>query len=1142
MTVAQSRASDPKNSVWVAANAGTGKTKVLTDRVLRLLLDGVAPDTILCLTFTKAAANEMAARIQRELTQWVVASDLDLKAMLCRLKGEKEISDACLLLARELFVRVLDMSQGLQIQTIHSFCQSLVQRFPIEAQVPSHFELIDDRTVLELLKEARMQVLDMVSSGSVEEGALRDAFSMLAVNVSEYGVFELLQEVLSKRDLFYSLLDMHGGVDQAVSALYRYLDIDSDMTEYKVVTQFCADASMDLVLGKRLLAALLQGNQHDKKRGAVLERWLLASEHERTLLVDTYVSLFVTQKGEPKKVGSVITKVARETDAVVEAFVCQEQTRILEYLHCRSSVALASSSCALIVVVEAVLSRYRVIKHRRGVLDYDDLIEAAYRLLHSESVAQWVLYKLDQSIDHVLVDEAQDTSFVQWQLVHMLCGEFFSGQGSHDVPRTLFVVGDEKQSIYRFQGADPEAFDSMHGVLSEAAISAMHPWCSIGLEHSFRSTAAVLHVVDAVFSDAQLRSSVSSSGAPVVHSVYREGQAGVVELWPLTVAESYQDRGIWDMPVVQRKLSHAKSLLAERIARTISEWLSSERMLDAKGRPVQPRDIMILVRSRSDFMELLVQAMKQFDVPVAGVDRMVLHEQVVVEDLLSLASFLLLPEDDLALAEVLRCPLVGLSEEALFVLAEGRDDCSLWSRLQRYAGAAPYDAAYYYLTALLSVVDFHAPFDLFYRVLEERGGRKIFASRLGNEIHDSLDEFLSLCLAYEQVHQPTLQGFLSWMQLGDMEVKRDLSQDAGAVRVMTVHGSKGLQAPIVFMPDTVSVPMFRDRVLFDDGAMYWAPSVRERNDYFEQVKERMVEENLAEYWRLLYVAMTRAEDELYIGGVSAGKAVSEHSWYRCVDRAFLHLGDQVKMVDEGVRQYCVVQEASRTVLCKAESDGGGALVLEEDLPCWLDDHLTNEAEVLDVVRPSHVGVSDRDLSPLSFADDWSSSRGTIIHRLLQYLPDVPFEQREALAWRYVRLHSLEDADTIVSSVLRFLRDPSVQPLFGPSSLAEVPVRGLLKDGRMVSGQVDRLVVQGDELWVVDYKTSCFVPDSVGAVPFAYIQQLYYYREVLRQLYPGYRVCCMLVWTEGPRLMVLPDSSFIRVIETSERVQEQPALL
>ncbi|HVC55475.1 MAG TPA: double-strand break repair helicase AddA [Stellaceae bacterium] len=1144
-TAAQRSALDPAESVWVAASAGTGKTKVLTDRMLALMLDGTDPARILCLTFTRAAAAEMANRINEQLARWTTLEPGRLAEDLVKLTGRfpqpHEIAQA-----RQLFARILDVPGGAKIATIHAFCQSLLRRFPLEADVPPEFAVLDERSAREALAEAAESVI--VAARADREPGLAEALAIVAHYAPEERFAELVVALAAARGkLREALAD---GEEALRRRLCAALAVPPAANDDSLVAAFCQPDAGDEA-GLRAAAAALQcGTGRDKERGAVIARWC-ADPGPRRDLLDPYVAAFLTNEGKVRD--TLITKraAAKALPADPCGVLMAEAGRILRLQADRAGVAVVTATGALVRLGDALLRAYDHRKALHGALDYDDLVLRALALLRRPGVAPWVLFKLDGGLDHILIDEAQDTNPEQWEIVAALAEEFFVGEDAAGRRRTVFAVGDAKQSIYSFQRADPRDFTRMRRHFETRITGAKRGWTVVPLEISFRAAEPLLRAVDAVFQSAAAASGVALDGRIIRHVAARAGQAGIVELWPAVMPEPDDPADPADPAgdaVARPRPAEAHTRLARAIAATIGRWLKTGERLEPRGRALRPGDVMVLVRRRNAFVRELLRALKQEDVPVAGADRLMLAQEMAVRDLVALGRFLLSPEDDLTLATVLKGPLFDLSEDDLFVLAHGRGTEHLWNRLRRFAGHQPalYTAAER-LRGWLARADFVPPFELFAEILAAGGGRRTMLERLGSEAADPIEEFLALALAYEREHVPSLQGFLQWLVAGDIEVKRDFGErQRDEVRILTVHGAKGLEAPVVFLPDTMQLPDRRVLLLWNEreNLPLWRPRGDLAAPFYAAEHDALRVRQLQEYRRLLYVALTRAQDRLYVCGWQTRRPGQEApSWHALCEAGWRGIatpfafdtrsliGERDGWQGDGLRLVAAQTAPPSRDRQPADADHRG------ELPGWIVVPPPPEPSPPRPLVPSRPsGPEPATLSPLAVAGRDRFKRGLLVHRLLQSLPQLPQADRETAARRFLalRLHALaadEQAD-ICAETLAVLREAGFAELWGPDAQAEVPVVGLIPGSgpgttHAVSGQIDRLVVTPEHVLIVDFKTVRPPPASEDAVPAVYLQQLAIYRAALGRIYADRPIDCALLWTAGPRLMPISAALLAR---------------
>jgi ATP-dependent helicase/nuclease subunit A len=1103
-----SHAFDPAASVFVSANAGAGKTSLLTNRVLRLLLHGVPPAKILCLTFTNAAAAEMMERVQRELGKWVMADENALRVALAKLVGDG-VTPVLMRRARSLFAHVLEAPEGVRIQTIHGFCQSLLRRFPIEAGISPYFTVMDSRTEQEMLQEAKLRLFSRAQN---EDAALQLALSNIAHTISESSFHSLLAEILKNKRRIRSLFASKDGVSVAMDAVWKLLRLPANTTMEGLVDRHFAYDDATLANLRSTIAGLLEGSVTDCATGNGLAQWL-EKQAERHAITQAYVTVFVTQQNTPRK--KIYTAKAALNDAHKE-WLAAEQARVLQFNTELKALMVARHSCDLLHVAEALFALYEALKRMRAVMDYDDLILTARDLLKRSNIAPWVLFKLDGGIDHILVDEAQDTGPEQWAIIEALTHEFFAGTGRAEQERSIFIVGDEKQSIYSFQGADPRGLGKMQRHFTDRIREAAKKVHRISLTKSYRSTQEVLRSVDAVFARDEARSGLMFDDSVLAHIPTRLVDAGVVEIWPL-IGPSEEDP------------ASPTTRLARMIADTIHQWLKHGLMLEPKGRPVEAGDIMILVRTRTALVDRLVRALKRRGVPVAGHDRMRLDENLAVQDLMALGQCLLLPEDDLTLAALLKSPIFNVDEDTLFELAWARGNTSLWDRLREQADDHPSLAeAFGLLSDLRARADYISPFELYSHVLDTLGARQRFTGRMGEEYHDPIDEFLGQALLYERSHVSSLQGFMHWLQTSESEIKRDMEQAKNSVRIMTVHGSKGLQAPIVILPDTIEKSKLRDNLLWhewEEGALPFWPMAREDDDPLcAGLREDDRQAMMAEYRRLLYVALTRAEDRLYICGATGKDKIAEDCWYQLVATGLSPLATPFDMPQgEGMRM-----GTEPAYYADARPAGTAADTGAHDF-AFLARPAPEEPVPSQPLTPSRLaGTEPASASPLAQQNLYQ--RGTFIHKLLQYLPEIAPEQRmraaQSIAAAYSKVLPPDMVAESIAEALAVIGHSRFAFLFAAGSLAEVPIAGCvtMRGHKVtVAGQIDRLHIGENEVWIADFKSNRALPEHASAIPVAYLRQMHLYQLLLRKIYPEKTVRCALVWTAAAEITVLDDT-------------------
>ena len=1178
-SIPQRQASNPAESVWVSASAGTGKTQVLTDRTLRLMLDGSKPDQILCLTFTRAAASVMTNRIRDVLGTWATCDQKTLEEKLTRLNGKKP-DEKTMARARQLFTEFLD-SGDLRIQTIHSFSQSLLRRFPIESGVPPYFDVMDDQTVAEELRIAQAEVLQQV--GLAPDSPLAKAVGLVAPEVSEDDFINLISELTERRGQLMYIFKENGGLEGTVDAVYKYLGATKGTTPKEMRALLASDKGLnglppDVDALKRAAETLADGSPAEKQKARMLEAWLNHPE-KRLEWFDEYKKIFLTSEGETRK--RLTTKATEDAEGAMQ----NEALRLIEGTEAIRTLNVAQETESLLRLSEAILQNYERKKRSLNLLDYDDLVYRAGQMMQKDDRAtSWMLQKLPGDLKHILIDEGQDTNPDQWQLVSAIVKEFFSGPGrKKNKDNTLFVVGDEKQSIFSFQRADPDEFASRKKEFEELVRKAGGKWREVEMTVAFRSSPAITQAVDAVFANPAASDGLFHSDAAqeqkVKHNPFRSGQSGVVEVFPIEKQEDRPEVKPWELPLKMEGAADSSVDLANKIADQIKGWLDSGEKLEARDRPINPADIVILVRRRSAFVDHMVRALKKRNIPVAGADRISLREQIVVMDLVALGEVLLFPKDEYKLACVLKSPLIGMTDQQLENLAIDRTT-DLWETLKQKAAdpAADkvYGAAYKYLETLQNQVGTERPYELYSSILltpcpaTGKSGMSSLYGRLGYEAEDPLVEFLNALEQFEKVHVPDLRGFLSWLEAGESEVKREvnLNPEHPRVHIMTVHGAKGLEAPIVILPDTIGVPAdnprARPKFLWPAGnrkVPLWTPHADMENRTFTRERELAELERDREFRRLLYVAMTRAGDRLYVYGEKDTAKNFDKSWYNLIRSGLEeHAKDKIEIVpvpEAGVTTPATGSEPDAPVptmirlsvpqTAKPVPDNVKPLEKEHvvGIPVWARTIPPIGQSALKNFRPSHAKTANDNISapsPLSGNEGDEHDRtykqdlGTAVHALLEFLPTLPAEEQEEAAREYLSKPALavkaDDQKRVVKQVIAVLKDPEFGVLFGPNSRSEVSVSGFVeKDGQkqMFNAQIDRLVVSDKSVLIIDYKNSQHVPKDASEVSDDYITQLAAYKMAIQQIYPGKEIKCALLYTQEAKLIALPNDKMAEAI-------------
>ncbi|WP_274423498.1 double-strand break repair helicase AddA [Chelativorans sp. YIM 93263] len=1145
----QALASNPDLSAWVSANAGSGKTHVLASRVIRLLLKGTDPSKILCLTYTRAAAANMANRVFQNLAGWSLLPDEKLADEVEKLEGFRPDPEK-LSRARRLFARALETPGGLKIQTIHAFCEAILHQFPLEANIAGHFELLDTQMEEVLFAEARRDLLTRVAAE--RDGPLADAFAQVLDRGGEAGLQNLLTEIVAKREDLRRFIDAVWDEKRPYPSLLAQFGFSEGETAEKLAQDVWPVSGFSPAEFGTFVQAAEETDARSVLKYIVPFASQAFAETDSIRRLEFLAKAFLKDSGEPY--GEKTFKAALKTRlpgiyerylAAVEAIGAAADRLALFRMLEATSGALA--------IADALIARYEKLKRARGFLDFNDLIMRTLRLLAREDVGPWVQYKLDRGIDHTLIDEAQDTSPQQWRIVQALAEEFFAGKGQREgVDRTIFAVGDEKQSIYSFQGAEPEAFAETGATFATHVPHSGGRFERVRLMRSFRSTEDVLRAVDRVFAREEARRGLTRDEEPVEHKAIRENAPGYVEIWPPLGPEVVEEPDDWTEPVDHASAPAAR--LAEVIAAKIETWLKNGEVLEGKHRRLRPGDIMILVRKRDRFVHALSRSLKNRRISVAGADRLRLTAHIAVKDLMALGRFLLQPHDDLSLAAVLKSPLFDLDEDALFDLASPRkDNASLFGTLREKAQTdAKLSSILEILLGWQSEAAFKPVFEFYAGLLSgtpaREGARGQFVARLGHEANDILDEFLSYCLAAEKTGLIGLESVLATLEGAAPEIKREMDQSRDEIRIMTVHAAKGLEAPVVFLVDPGSAPVSNSHMpnlmpfpMKGEGppltGYLWRQGRDLANSVARQFETDFRGKGEEEYRRLLYVGMTRAEDRLIVSGYHGVRGPAPLSWHTLVSEAF---SDQAgtEMIEEPALKAPVLRFRVTPVSETAIEETGEMESETFDLPTELREPLPPPPALPRPLSPSGAGaLIEDDYEPAALKRspvlDAASQpglaleRGNAVHRLLQVLPELPPVDREAAVRRYLGRVGAKwtqlERENACRSVIKVLEDASFAPIFSSDSRAEVSVMGELMIAgarRAVSGKIDRLAVTDKEVLIVDYKTNRPAPEVIEDVPEGYIAQLALYVELLKPLYPSKRISAALLFTEIPRLLPL----------------------
>lgn len=1112
MSTIHQQAADTGYSVWLAAHAGSGKTKTLVDRVLRLLLEGHAPASILCLTYTRAAAVEMQVRIRSKLAKWVNAGDAELTTELVSLYPHSVTANE-MQNARTLLCRLLDDSDGLRIQTIHAFCQSLLMRFPVEAGLPPGFQVAEERQQKELLEETR-QSLFRHAADAEEWPDMVALLDTIARQVGDKTFVDLTHALVDEHALLFALLMQPDGLSKLHRRIFKGLNCPIDASVESILEEFLAGEEGQRPHLLQAAELLRTSGKSDNELAGTIEEWFRSSQRESDFA--SYKCAYLTTKNELRK--DICTKnFAKQHPELGELFRDQ-QYRVADVHERLLALKTARFSAAIVTMADCLLTLYRQEKERRALLDYDDLILYALTLLSQQGMCEWVFTRLGRDISHLLIDEAQDTSPQQWALTRLLVEELFVPEQYTRSPRTLFVVGDAKQSIYRFQGADPAAFNAMRSEYRNWFEQSSQAFREMALQTSFRSTAAVLHVVDRFCNIPSVSRSIGEEA--ISHHVYRAGMGGRAVLWPLV--ETFKDPvpAPWEVTQPQNNLGNGPEQLAQRVAALIKGWMDEQRLLASKGRPIEPGDILILLRTRKPYMKAIIRQLRQAGVAVAGADRIQLLEHMAVKDVLALADWCLLPSDDLSLACVLKGPWFEWTEDQLFSLAYPRGEQTLWQAL---AESQLNESDRQKLLIIRQYSLSYAPYDWLSYLFDALEGRRLLKIQFGEEADELCDELLMQALMFESSHPCSLQYFVHWLRSSDSDIKREAEQGINAVRLLTVHGAKGLQAPIVILPDTVQRVSLKEKLWWDhvDGhpVCYVVPSGEAAPQRVEVVKEGMRQENEAESMRQLYVALTRAEDELHIMGVLPEQKIPDQCWYNVMQQVFESIEEVEKHETADGAAYQIIYPQDVSIKYNYPT---GTYDSNTQIPQWVSSQ---------AIIAHNVTISEPQIQ------DPAAARGTLTHALLQWMAEGTSRERLlAFAQRHNHPEYMLPLEEIIDEIWSICQNPALKWIFSGLYRSELPVLSSRFGGLTTLKRIDRLIIDKNTIHIIDFKTDRIVPATEDAIPTAYIEQLSAYAQLIRQIYSNHEIRIAILWTATAQLTYLhtafPDEATTQLDSTA----------
>lgn len=1090
----QNTASNPNNSVFVAASAGSGKTTVLTNRVLRLLLLGTSPSKILCLTFTKVAANEMQNRILSKLEDWAIFDDEKLKKQLEELTG-KAPNKSDISSARKLFAKLLDDQFGIQISTIHSFCQNIIQKFPVEANTTPNFNVIDEQKESELLGKARQILLREALTNS----DLAQKINLISAKLNENSFLEVSGEMLLKRENLAFLKDKYFDINGVIEALFKRLGINQDENEETFFNDFVNDENWQK---KELLKLFLE---NEIKGFEAVNKFINSPNF---IDLENYIKSFLTEKNEPRK--KVAKKSVTDKNPEIENIISSEQNRILEFLEKLNNVRIAVSTSALLIVTDRIIEIYTQIKNKEGYLDYSDLIVKTSDLLENSANREWIKYKMDGTYEHILVDESQDTNHLQWKIVQSITEEFFAGEGSaKNQNPSIFIVGDEKQSIYSFQGAEPDIFSDIFYFYQEKLSLVNQKLLNVELNTSYRSYPAILQVVDQTFAKPELKNSISKLSPQIKHQANNNKSFGKVELLPIVAVkkdkEEKDNEYKWNLNFTVNDEEKEREILAKLITKKIKSFFDENKLIagrnNEKIRPIKFSDIMILlVERKSDLENLIIDNLAKSGIPAVGADKINFSKNLTVADLISIAKFILLPKDDLNLACLLKSPFFEISEDELFNFCQIKNEqnISLFESIRKSNQSLFSELEYLieeYKKQHFSVAEF------FSYILNYKNKN--------NFPEEIINQFLSVIINYENNYiGKSLQDFIYFLENSDLDIKvNNFEQNQNKVYITTIHSSKGLEAPIIFIADAVhdwqkQYGNDQRRIFWDyeNQLPFWSGGAEFDNQIIKNIKNHDRENNKKEYFRKLYVAMTRAKEELYICGY--GEKYRDDCWYEVVKNAITENAKQIDKSSFG--------EDFENYLINDGLSFGDEFKNENIIPEIKNEfEQKNKNEIFDKNLIDKIPQNENEekfifpskLNDLENSNEESLNLGKIIHKIFEIIISSKLQdskQQEGfidsyLSARFSDQNLINNAKIRIKSALNQYTDL----LFNPNAKSEVPIIAKI-DEQIISGKIDLLIIEENQITIIDFKTGKQNDEK-------YQGQLISYEKALMKIYPNKKI-------------------------------------
>lgn len=1069
-------------NTWIEASAGTGKTKTLIDRILLLLLHGASPNEILCITFTNAAASEMKSRLL-EIVEILKNSDTEqIQTFLTNIginKITENLIEKCKQLSEIMF------SNEVKIMTIHSFCFSIINQFPIESNTFFSSKIIEEKQIKKILEQAITEV-------TLNEDCnpfLKKCIKFLGNSVEPYTISEILLKQIPFKGEYLRIFSE--GIEKLKEKCANFFKVDVNFLNNLDLSEEYEIKFKSIEQNKQLFQDFLnaiKNNEESKQIYDSINNYFSDGKNK----AENIFNIFLTKKNTPRK--QILKKNILSENINLAEIINKIQNILLDTIEQQKRITSAKLSLAITLFSATVIDKYEEIKEDQKVFEYDDILIKARKILLSEN-SDWIKFKISLNTSHVLIDEAQDTNEIQWEIIKIITEDFYTGNSVAN-DRSIFVVGDVKQSIYSFQGANPkhflEAKEYFKKKLAESSIKLKE----VFQNKSYRSTNTILNFVDKTFQSPALIKALTNESKEIIHTVNRKDTSSEIEIWPIINSTSSPYPTGWEIPIYAKQSCSPYIILAKKIALMIKEKIQSKLFLPSKKRNITPEDFLILFQRRNSFIMQVIKALKKEGIPVSGIDKLDLLEHISIQDILSLARFVLFPYDNLNLACLLKSPFCNISEKNLLSLCKDISfDNTILDNIKNFN-----EKLYQKLMHWIEISKKYTIYDFFYTILEKEKFKKRLAERSGIETINILEEFLQNVFEFEKNEDcPTLFNFLYWIQENNLKVNSNNSIGNG-VKLSTVHGAKGLQAPCVILADANFYNINVDNYIWNDILLFY-PNIENATKEIISLRNQEIKKRSDEYYRLLYVALTRAQDALYITGAKFEKDLNQNCWYKILLNTFekiehkkinnKNFNDQILRID-GLRK---IKNKYNILEPKGEPIN---IVLDKlNLPLTNNNLCVKSTEI-------DTGIFIHEL----LANYFSNNKDEFIEFLKSSLKTNKYNLSE------------NDINEVEKIIFNIINSNNLNWVFAENSYPEISFISKTNRKEALEGRIDRIIINKDHsIDLIDIKTS---PVKPKLIPYNILKQLRFYSNFLKTTYKHQYIRTSILWTCDCSLQKVPN--------------------